>query len=122
MFGGIDQLLPRCGRQSARAADEAIYLIQARAQLVKSCLREASIQARDRRCEFVNKAARLVHAQHAFRDQSSNVAHQELTGILRSTGGGVAWSHPLSPQQASEPSVLSARTLRVVGLVRRTAD
>src|SRR6266550_3260933 len=59
-FGGIDQRLTCSFRQ------------------------RACIHALDRGGQLVHQTVRLTLTQQAFRDQSSNVVHEEVNGILRS--------------------------------------
>ena len=82
-FGGIDQRLTCSFRQRA-CIDEGVNLINKRAKLVTCSVRTASIQGLDRGGQLAHQTVRLTLTQQVFRDQSSNVVHEEVNGILRS--------------------------------------
>src|SRR5206468_10085675 len=79
-FSRIPQFLTCSSRQLA-CADKAVDPLHERAKLVAAGVHAAAVQAQAGGGELVQQT---VAGQQAFRDQSSNVVHEEFNGCLRS--------------------------------------
>lgn len=81
---------------------QSIHLIHECPESVTGSESAASVQARERGGELFQQTVSLALAQLPFRDQTLNVVHEVMDGLLRNDGGRRGLAMVLSPQQVSE--------------------